>query len=287
MQTWTLTEPGRVDLSDDITRLDVRLSAGRLTVVGSDGPPRVECSRMADTPIHVTLDGGVLSVAHDKVPTWPGPLTPLWWWIKGRHRYSADVSIAVPYETFASLWVASGSVTASGLHSDVTADCVSGRITLLGIGGALRAKIVSGPIEALGCAGRVVLETISGEITLADTASGDVHVKTVSGALTADLDNPPDRCDITLETISGEITIRVREDSQLAVKLVAAHGRVTSEFPGLDGGGSWCGSQCTGVIGAAGRGRLVASAVGGNIALLRRPVDAEFGAEDAVEGVDR
>jgi len=173
-------------------------------------------------------------------------------------------------------------VTASGLHADVSADCVSGRITLLGIGGALRAKIVSGPIEALGCAGRVVLETISGEITLADTASGDVHVKTVSGALTADLDNPPDRCDITLETISGEITIRVREDSQLAVKLIAAHGRVTSEFPGLGASGSWVGSQCTGVIGSAGTGRLVASAVGGNIALLRRPVDADFGvAEDS------
>ena len=145
--------------------------------------------------------------------------------------------------------------------------------------------MVSGPIEVLGCAGSVELDTVSGEIVLADTTSGDVHAKTVSGSVTADLDNPPDRCDIKLETISGEITIRVREDSDLSVMLSAAHGRTTSEFPGLTGKGTW-GSSSSAVIGtsAAGTGRLVATAVGGNIALLRRPIDADFDA--AFDDVD-
>jgi Putative adhesin len=284
MVSWTITEPQRVDIGIDvgadaaraIRQLQVRLNAGHLTVVGTDGPPRVEISRMAAAPIKVTLEDGCISVVHEGVKTWPGILVPLWWFAFGR-RYECDVSIAVPYETLTRLWLASGSVTASGLQADVTADCVSGRVTLFGIAGALRAKVVSGPIEVLGCAGSVELETVSGEIVLADTASGDVHAKTVSGSVTADLDNPPDRCDIKLETISGEITIRVREDSDLSVTLSAAHGRVTSEFPGLAGRGAW-GSSTAGAIGRPGAaaGHLVATAVGGNIALLRRPMDADF-----------
>jgi hypothetical protein len=287
MVAWTITEPRRVDMGFDvgvdaakeIKQLRVRLNAGRLTVVGTDGPPRVEISKMAGAAIKLTLEDGVMSVIHEDAKTWPGILVPLWWFAFGR-RFDCDVSVAVPYETLTRLWLASGSVTASGLRADVTADCVSGRVTLFGIAGALRAKVVSGPIEVLGCAGAVELETVSGEIVLADTTSGDVHAKTVSGSVTADLDNPPDRCDIKLETISGEITIRVREDSDLAVTLSAAHGRVTSEFPGLTGRGTW-GSSSSGVIGAsaAGTGRLVATAVGGNIALLRRPIDADFDAD--------
>jgi DUF4097 and DUF4098 domain-containing protein YvlB len=133
----------------------------------------------------------------------------------------------------------------------------------------------------LGCAGPVRLETVSGEITLADTASSEVRAKTVSGALTADLDNPPESCDIKLETINGEITVRVREDSNLFVALNVAHGKVSSEFPDIASVGSW-GSSASGRIGAAGRnaGHLSVNAVGGNIALLRRPSDAEFDAEE-------
>jgi hypothetical protein len=282
MAAWTITEPQRVDMgfdlgadgATDIRQLQVRLNAGRLTVVGADGPPRVEINKMGAAPIKIAVEDGVMSVIHEDTRTWPGILIPLWWFAFGRH-YECDVSVAVPYETLTRLWLGSGSVTASGLRADVTADCMSGRVTLFGIAGALRSKVVSGPIEVLGCAGPVKLETVSGEIVLADTTSGDVHAKTVSGSVTADLDNPPVRCDIKLETISGEITIRVREDSDLSVTLNAAHGRVTSEFPGLAGKATW-GSSASGVIGAAGTGRLVATAVGGNIALLRRPIDADF-----------
>lgn len=275
MTTWTVSEPRHIELGDEpITRLDVRLTSGRLSVVATDGPPRIEISRTSEVPVQVEASGGVLRVAHDTVRTWPGPLGPLWWWINGGRKFATDISIAVPAGTLAKLWVASGSVVASGLHADVDADCVNGRITVFGIVGSLRAKVISGPIEALGCAGRVELETVSGEITLADTTAERVRAKTISGAVVADLDNPPRDCDIQLDTVSGEITIRIREDSDLSVALAAAHGRVTSEFPGLSGRGMW-GSSAAGVLGA-GRGRLAANAVGGSIALLRRPVDADF-----------
>jgi Toastrack DUF4097 len=279
MTSWTVTTPEKIELGADadVRRLDVRLTAGRLSIVGTDGPPRVEISKIAETPIQVDIVGGQLTVEHEKAHTWPGVLAPIWWWLNGGRRFAADVSIAVPFETLCRLYVASGSMVASSLHNDVTADVVSGRMTLFGLDGHVRAKVVSGPIESLGCAGEIELETVSGEIVLADTAAERVHAKTVSGSLTADLDNPPFNSQIRLETVSGEITIRVREDSDLKVALGAAHGRVTSDFPGMSVDGKW-GSNVSGTLGA-GSGRLVANAVGGNISLLRRPVDADFGEE--------
>lgn len=288
MAVWTVSEPKRLDLDESISRVDVKLTSARLTIVGSDEPSRIEISKMAAAPIHIKAVGGQLTIEHEKPNAWPGWLAPLWWMLNGA-RFHADVSIAVPYETLANVSVASGSVTVSSLRSDVVAECVSGRVTLFGIVGSLRAKVVSGPIEVLGCAGPVRVETVSGEITLADTASGQVTAKTVSGALTADLDNPPKGCDIRLDTISGEITVRIREDSDLAVKLNAAHGRVTSEFPQLGHRGAW-GASTSGTIGqpGSGSGRLAVNAVGGNVVLLRRPADADFGVAvtDPDVGVD-
>ncbi len=280
--TWTITEPQEITFSDAerVERLDVRLIAGRLSIVGTDRSPRVEFSKMSETSIEADLTDGVLTISHTNVHTWPGIFAPLWWWLRGRQKFTTDVSIAVPYETPGLLWVGSGSVVVSTLHADLRADCVSGRITLLGVDGALHAKVVSGPIEALGCAGDIELETVSGDITVADTAAARLLAKTVSGALTADLDNPPDDCEIRLDTISGEITMRVRADSNLTVALNAAHGRVTSDFPGMSVGAAW-GASASGVIGS-GKGQLRATAVGGNISLLRRPDDPDFGRTDTL-----
>lgn len=279
MASWTVTttEKIEIDAADAVKQADVRLTYGRLNIVGTDGPARVEINKVSETPIRVETIGGRLTVEHEKPRTWSGMLTPLWWWLHSGRRFAADVSIAVPYETACRLYVASGSMVASSLHNDVDADVVSGRMTLFGLDGRVRAKVISGPIESLGCAGDIELETVSGEIVLADSAAERVHAKTVSGALTADLDNPPFNSQIRLETISGEITIRVREDSDLRVALGAAHGRVTSDFPGMSVEGRW-GSNVSGTLGS-GSGRLVANAVGGNISLLRRPVDADFGEE--------
>jgi hypothetical protein len=291
--SWTISEPQRLDIDDDIVRLDVSLVVGRLSVVGTDGPARVEITasgraqpepgfgggehsprRLGGFTLNVRAENGLLSVRHDVPRTWPGMLRPLWWWINAG-KFAVDVSIAVPYQTPATLKVGSGSVIASTLHADLNVDCASGRTTLLGVDGRIRATVVSGPIEALGCAGDISLDTVSGEITLADTAAQRLSAKTISGALTADLDNPPHDSQINLETISGEITIRIREDSDLSVRLSAVHGRVTSAFPDLRVKGEW-GTSVQGAIGA-GTGRLYANAIGGNISLLCRPVDDDFG----------
>jgi hypothetical protein len=285
MASWTLTRPQRLGLDEEVHRLDVSLVAGRLNVVGTDGPARLELGKIGEIPLNVRLDGGVLSVSQPVPRTWPGILQPVWWMLNGHKRFEADVSLAVPYETLAFLKVTAGTIVASGIHADLAVECVSGRITLLGDRGRIRAKVVSGPIEALGCAGDVTLESVSGEITLADSAPVRVHAKTISGSLTADLDNPPRDSDIFLETVSGEITIRVREDSDLTVHLSAVHGRVICAFPDLQVDGKWGGSAASGTIGA-GTGRLNAAAIGGSISLLCRPVDDDFGTATAVDPED-
>ena len=279
MPHWTITAPETRALGGPVHRVDVRLTYGRLSIVGTAGEPRIEISRVSSTPVEVELTDGTLTVRNEHYPMWPGFLQPLWWWMAGGKRFEADVSIAVPYDTAARAWVAHGAVILSAVRAGADVECVSGRVAALGIDGGLRAKVTSGPIEALGCAGDLAMETVSGEITVADSAAGRIRATTISGALTADLDNPPSHSDILLETVSGEITVRVREDSDLRVRMTATHGRVTSDFPGLAEQRGW-GATVHGELGAA-TGTLVARAVSGNVALLRRPVDAAFAQEDS------
>src|SRR2546421_9395539 len=280
MATWQITSPQRLDLDDKVTHLDVFLFGGRLNVVGTDAPARVEVTRTSELPINVSHQDGRLAIRHERVKPWPGPLAPLWWWLRGRSQVGIDVSVAVPYDTLADLRVIAGPVIVSAIRGGLTVECTSGRIALLGTGGQTRATMVSGPIEALGCSGDLALETVSGEITIGDSAARQVSGKTVSGSLTADLDNPPHDSRITLETISGELAIRIREDSDLSVELFAVHGRVTSTFPELSTEGRWAGgAKVQGVLGA-GAGKLTATAMSGSITLLRRPVDPDFAGED-------
>jgi hypothetical protein len=270
MTTWTIEKPDRIALDGDVTRLTVFLVSGRLNVVGADGPARVEVTAVGKKRLTVRHEGGQLSVRHEHIRRWPGIV---WWLAQLGRRYRADVSIAIPHDRPAELTVVSGSVVASALFGGARVDVTSGRITMLGLDGRTTAKIISGSIEALGIAGDLTMETVSGEITLADSAAERVYARTISGAVTCDLDNPSDG-EIRLETTSGEITTRIREDSDLDVELNAISGRVTSAFPGLAGG-----RRVRGRLGA-GTGRLVAHAVSGNIALLRRPVEHEVGDDE-------
>jgi hypothetical protein len=274
MGRWTIGEPQRLGFDEPVERLDVRLISGRLNVVGVDGPARMEVTALGTKPLEVTVSEGTLSIRYEGFHTWPKWTGPLWWFLHGRKRYHADVSIAVPHAVVADLHLVSGSLVASALHAGANVTVTSGRVTLLGLAGRTWAKVISGPVEALGVAGQLSLETVSGELVLADSTAQRVYAKTISGSITADLDNPPHDSEIHLETVSGEITARVREDSDLDVQMRAVSGRVTSAFPELGQTGSHARNSVQGRLGA-GTGRLSANATSGNISLLRRPVDAE------------
>ncbi|MFC4147095.1 DUF4097 domain-containing protein [Micromonospora mangrovi] len=276
MASWTVDSPQRLTLEEPVTRLDVRLITGRLNVVATDGPARVDVTRVSSRPVIVEHQDGTLVVRHPHPPRWPG----LAWWLGqlGR-RFRAEVSIAVPAEVQADLRLVDGALVVSGLRRDTQVDVTSGQVTLRGLRGRTAAKVISGPVEALGVSGDLTLETVSGEVILAESAADRVHANTVSGAITCDLDNPR-HSEIRLSTISGGITVRVRQDSDLAVHLHTTSGRITSGFPQVGGAaGFGAVKDSHGVLGG-GDGKLWASATSGSIALLARPVegtDAEGG----------
>jgi hypothetical protein len=269
MATWQIDRPERLALDGPVTQLDVWLAHGRLRVVGTDGPPRVEVRKVGRRGITVTLEDGTLSVRHPLKPGWTHWAGPVWWFGLGRARYNADVTVAVPPSVMASLTVVSGSVVASGLRHGATVDVTSGHITLMGLGGTLRAKTVSGSIEALGLGGDVRLQTVSGEISLADSSADRVLARTISGSVTCDLDNPF-ADEVRLDTTSGTITVRVPEDADLDVHLSATSGRVTSAFPQVRAKGAPGIRSAVGRIGS-GSGTLSAFAVSGSVSLLARP----------------
>ncbi|MEH0972660.1 DUF4097 family beta strand repeat-containing protein [Micromonospora sp. CPCC 205546] len=268
MADWTVHAPQRITLDGTVARLDVHLLSGRLNVVATDGPPRVDVTRVGRRPVVVQHRDGRLSVRQQRrwrlsdFVFWMGPLSRL---------PRVDVSVAVPAGVLADLELVQGTLVASGLRGETRVEVTAGQITLMGLRGRTSAKITAGPVEALGVAGDLDLETVSGEVTLADSAAGRVRAHTASGAITCDLDNPR-RSDIRLSTISGGVTVRVREDSDLAVRLHTTSGRITSAFPQVRGGaGPGAGGDSEGVLGT-GEGKLSASATSGSIALLARPV---------------
>ncbi|MEV4626088.1 DUF4097 family beta strand repeat-containing protein [Micromonospora sp. NPDC049523] len=275
MARWTIDGPQRITLDEPVTRLEVHLIGGRLSVMATDGPAQVEITRASTRPlIAVEQHDGRLSVRQD----WPRKWQRLFWWLG--HRYRVDVSIAVPAHVVADLRLIDGAVLVSGLREHTHVDVTSGQVTLMGLAGETSAKVISGPVEALGVSGELVMETVSGELVLADGSAARVRATTVSGAITCDLDNPR-RSEIRLSTTSGSVTVRVRADSDMAVHLHTTSGRITSAFPQLNAGSTHWSKDSHGVLGA-GEGKLWANSTSGSIALLARPVDIddEFADED-------
>jgi hypothetical protein len=284
MGRWTIDSPQRLSFEEPVERLDVRMISGQLNVVGTDGPARLEVTAIGTRPLKVSIVNGLLSVHYEEgFPRWS--LGPFWWFLTGRKRFHAEVSIAVPHRTAALLRLISGSLVASALRVGADVEVTSGRITLLGLAGRTSAKVISGPVEALGVGGELHLETVSGELVVADSTAERVFAKTISGAVTADLDNPPHNSEIHLETVSGEITVRVREDSDLDVNLHAISGRVTSAFSKVRTDQTHPGAGRNSARGVLGRGtgRLRANAISGKISLLCRPVDEEDGYDEQDE----
>ncbi|MEH0935542.1 DUF4097 family beta strand repeat-containing protein [Micromonospora psammae] len=271
MTTWTVDQPRRFTLDDPVTELDVRLISGRLNVVGTDGPARIDVTRAAGDrrPLLVEHHDGRLSIRQERKFRWSEALR----WVGPLARWPrVDVSVAVPAQVLATLRLVDGQLVASGLRGETRAEVVSGQITLMGLRGRTFAKITSGPVEALGVAGELTLETVSGEVVLADSAPASVRAQTVSGSITCDFDNPRSS-EIRLSTISGGITVRLREDSDLAVRLHTMAGRITTGFAQMwPSSGHGAVRDVEGVLGT-GDGRLWASATSGSIALLARPVD--------------
>ncbi|ROT32270.1 DUF4097 family beta strand repeat-containing protein [Micromonospora sp. HM5-17] len=264
MTSWTVAGSDRLTITEPVDRVVVRLDYARLNVVGTEGPARIEISRPGRRPVLVEYRSGTLSVRQRGRWSWMELVRLV------RRRVGPEVSIGVPPGTEVDLQLVTGTLLASGLTGSTRAEITSGQITLMGLRGRTSVKLVSGPVEALGVAGDLTMETVSGELILAEGTAERIQARTVSGAITCDLDNPGES-EIDLATISGSVTVRVRRDSDLDVRLHATSGTITSDFPELtvDGLRSWVGKRAQGILGT-GRGRLAVTAQSGSITLLAR-----------------
>lgn len=267
MQQWRIEEPRSFDL-EGVQRLEVRLVAGRVDVVGrtedaETGAAHVEVSKL-EGPIAVTLsDDGTLQIVHEKL-TWGG----IFDWLSGR-RHQAVVAVSVP----ATCPVRLGLVSADAVVSEMTGErtevkSVSGDVTLDHVRSSVTAKTVSGDLEMHRVVGALEFDTVSGALALAAGRSSDVHAKSVSGDITLDLDvDTGSRLD--LGTVSGDVTLRVGAETALAVDVSTTSGRLESAFGSLVTERKPGQSRMTGQVGPA-DGRLRVKTVSGDVTLLAR-----------------
>lgn len=259
MAQWQVTDPQRIEVGD-VDRLDVSLVHGRVSVVGTPGPARIEFSMVRGRPVFVHHGDGRLHIHHEK--KWFPAF--LWWWFSKRYR--CDVTVAVPPEATADVSVIEGRAAVAGLLKQTRIDVTSGRVSLLGLAGTTRAKLVSGPVEAIGIAGDLTVETVSGNLAVAQSGADRVRAKTVSGAITCDVDSSTP-AEIRLSTVSGEIAVRVPADCDLDVDLSTASGSIMTAFTLDSHAGQPWSRRARGRLGA-GIGSLKAETASGRIALL-------------------
>jgi hypothetical protein len=267
MGTWTLEQPDKLTF-DEVQRVLVKTVEGMVSVVGSDDRPTLELSELSGEPLRVRLEGGALTVDYER-PWRPWPLS---WLTGGTQRRKAVLTLAVPRDCRVELRVVSASLMVGGLAAPVEAHTVSGEITLAGLRGPVEAESVSGPVQASGVTGDLSARTVSGDLTVAEGGGGSVRGKTVSGAVTIDLQASGDR-DINLTSVSGDLTVRLPETSDLEVNLQSTSGQVSSAFEQLERDRTPGRYTAWGRLGA-GTGRLRAASTSGHVALLRRAPEA-------------
>ncbi len=265
-QQWRVEKPQSIDL-EGVQRLQVRMVAGSVDVVGrtedaESGAAQVEVSEVKG-PLIVTLEEGVLTVAHERL-TWGGLLD----W-PGNRKATAVISISVPATCPIELGVVSADAVVSGISAERTAvKSVSGSITLDGVRSDITAQSVSGDLETRQLAGALRFTTVSGDLTVVDGSSDTVKAETVSGDLTLDLHlQPGGRIDVS--SVSGDVTVRMPETTGVQVDFTTMSGSLDSAFDGVSSVRKPGKSKLHGQVGS-GDGRLSAKTVSGDVTLLRR-----------------
>src|SRR3954465_8924118 len=141
MQEWTVEAPQVIDIPGNVRSLAVRLVAGHVDVVTTDGPARVEVTELDDEPLTVSIDDdGRLVIRHARL-TWGGGLG----WLRAERR-RAVVSVAVPAQCDTSIGVVSADAVVAGVHGKIDVRCVSGDIVLDDVTGTVSAESVSGDV---------------------------------------------------------------------------------------------------------------------------------------------
>lgn len=263
---WTVEEPTVLDIDEPVTALAVRIVAGHVDVVPIEGADaaRVEITEVDGEPLIVTVDGGELTIRHERV-TWDGILG---WLRRGSERRRVVVSVAIPVTCSAHIGVVSANAVIAGIEGPVAVRCVSGDVVLDEVTGAVEVDSVSGDVEGRGLAGGMTMRTVSGGLTVVDGSGGSVRAKSVSGDVALDL-HPADGVDIDITTVSGDVTVRLPSDAGMRVDVTSTSGDIACSFDGLAMQRKPGSRRLTGSFGD-GAGALHGRTVSGRVALLSR-----------------
>jgi hypothetical protein len=261
MAQWTIEGPTDLDF-DELTGLRVRLVAGSVAVLATDGKPTLNVAHVDGDPLHVTYEDGILTVTHENL-TWEGLLK----WLRPQ-RHSASVTVMVPRKCPTQLGVVSATAVLSGVSGRASVKSVSGGITLDGLTGDVDANTVSGALEAQGINGLLNFNSVSGDLTVAGGTLERLDANAVSGDVTADVDLNP-LGGISVTTVSGKVTLRVQAEADAKVNLHSVSGDVRSEFGELERVTAPASRSVSGSLGA-GSGHLSVTTMSGRVMLLRR-----------------
>ena len=271
---WSIEAPTNLEF-DDVTGLRVRLIAGSVAVLATNGKPSLEVSSIEGDPLNVTYEDGVLTVAHENL-SWEGLLK----WLRPQ-RHAATVTVSVPRKCQAQVGVVSATAVMSGISARASVKSVSGGITLDGVTGDVDANTVSGAVEAQGINGKLNFNTVSGDLTLAEGWLERLDVNGVSGDVTADLDLDP-LGGMQVNTVSGEVVLRLPAEADAQVNLHSVSGDVRSEFAELRRSSAPASRSVSGSLGA-GSGQVSVTTMSGRVMLLRR-AGRETAPQDARPG---
>src|SRR5450755_4624944 len=265
MTQWTIESPASLDF-EDVTGLRVRLIAGSVAVLATDGKPSLDVASITGDPLNVSYEDGLLTISHENL-TWEGLLK----WLRP-HRHSATVTVTVPRQCQTQVGVVSATAVMSGISAKASVKSVSGGITLGRVPGDVEANTVSGALEAQGINGKLNFNTVSGDLTLADGWLERLDANGVSGDVTADIDLDP-LGGMQVTTVSGEVTLRLPAEADARVKLHSLSGDVRSEFAELKRSSAPASHSVSGSLGA-GSGHVSVTTMSGRVILLRRAESA-------------
>lgn len=203
-------------------RLEVKLAAGDVDVVGVDGSESIvtlEGPTRATEEARVELIGDRLLVSEGRkglmglVASMGEPLRARIQIPHGSHidatTASADVHLEGRFAS-AAMTSASGDLELMGeLQGDADIKTASGSVRVPHVGGDLRVKSVSGDVRAVVVDGSVSVKSVSGGLDVGSVRQGNVEV----------------------HSVSGDVVIGVAAGSTVNVDAGSASGDLSSEIP--------------------------------------------------------
>jgi hypothetical protein len=262
-ETWKIEEPEQITIGDGVRSLRLTAVAGRVNIIGTDGPATLEVSKVSGLPLNVELDGDELVVRHGDYSK-----QNLFGFLFSARRARVELSLALPPDALIDVRVVSGPVVISNFHERVAVKGVSGEVTLAGVHGSARVTTVSGAITAEQVTGDLAVKAVSGAITVIAGAGGEIALSAVSGAITVDLESPVPNL-VSLQCVSGAMTVRLPHDPDVTVEIGTSNGRAVSAFPEVRADGARSAQRLSGRVGS-GAARLTGKTVSGAVTLLRR-----------------